>query len=270
MFGTAVDPPFGAPHPPTAGFSTTTLPYVPPPRPARGKRWLVAAVAAGTTLALVGAIAVTRGRHASLPEAGAGAPPFDLVAAGYSTFEGPRGLPMAVGSPWGTACAPVVLTLDVDAPLEMVAAASEVASEADGDGLNVVFGDSMGTYDVSHLRNVAPDGTGVHPITVRVSNAAPPKLATGKPRIDTIGWSASLAADGRHERLTKIVVTIYARAVARNEVLARGAMRDAVAWSMGVAGSANVGSGLYSDRAHRADLFTDNDVAALRAMSGCG
>ena len=54
-----------------------------------------------------------------------------------------------------------------------------------------------------------------------------------------------------------------------NGVLARGAMRKAVAWALGISGSTHVGSGLYTDRSHRADLFTDNDVVALRAASGC-
>jgi hypothetical protein len=251
------------------------LPYAPPPRPAPGKGWLVAAVAAGVTLALLGAIVVARGRHAqqtaaSDAAAAAVAQPFDLDAAGYKTFTGPKGLTMLPGAPWGTPCAPIVLTLDANAPEEMIAAASQVASEANGDGLNVVYGDTTGTYDVSRLRNVAADGTGVHAINVNIKKGIAPKLASGKPGLVSIGWNASLASDGRHEQLTKVVADVYAGSVAHHDAVARDAMRTAVAWGLGLSQSSQDGSALNKDLKRRSDAFIDIDVAALRAMSGCG
>jgi hypothetical protein len=46
-------------------------------------------------------------------------------------------------------------------------------------------------------------------------------------------------------------------------------MRGALAVAQGISGSSKPGSGLYSQVSKEPDIFTDNDLLALRTMSGC-
>jgi hypothetical protein len=231
-------------------------------------------LAGGVAVALVGLLAgflVVRGRNQDAIAAAAAQAPaaMDVFAAGYGTVAGPHGFPLAVGTPWGARCAPVVLSLDVTAPDAYVAAGSEVVDQAQGAGVNVAFGDTSGSYDASKLTGVKDDGSNVHSAVVHISSAVPPKDAAGVPRLESFAWSTSLAADGRHESLTKVVVTIYDRSAGDSDVHRRAALRSALGMAQGISGSDKPGSGLYRDPRKASDILTDNDILAMRTMSGC-
>jgi hypothetical protein len=240
---------------------------VPPAPPSRRSTFVLVGVAVALVALVAGFLAVRA--RGSQPAAAAPQPPapMNLAAAGYGTFDGPRGLPLAVGTPWGVRCAPVVLALDVDAPADYIAAASEVVDQANGAGVNVAFGDTGGSYDASKLVGAKDDGSNVKRAVVRISTAAPPKDAAGI--LKSFAWNASLAADGQHEFLTKVVVTIYDRNAGDSDVHRRAAMRGALAVAQGISRSSKPGSGLYSQVSKEPDIFTDNDLLALRTMSGC-
>ncbi len=240
---------------------------VSPPPTSHRSTFVVVGVAVAVVVVLAGFLTVRA--HSSETAAAAPQPPapMNLAAAGYSTFGGPRGLPLAVGTPWGVRCAPVVLSLDVNASADYIAAASEVVDQANGAGVNVAFGDTGGSYDASKLVGAKDDGSNVNHAVVRISTAAPPQDAARA--LKSFAWNASLAADGQHEYLTKVVVTIYDRNAGDSDVHRRAAMRGALAVAQGISGSSKPGSGLYSRVSKEPDIFTDNDLLALRTMSGC-
>ena len=239
--------------------------------PTSRRRLVLAGGVAVALVALLAGFLVVRGRNQAAVAADAAQAPatMDVFAAGYSTVTGPHGFPLAVGIPWGARCAPVVLSLDVTAPDAYVAAGSEVVDQAHGAGVNVAFGDSSGSYDASKLTGAKDDGSNVHSAVVHVSMAVPPKDAAGAPLLESFAWSTSLAADGRHETLTQVVVTIYDRTAGNSDVRRRSALRSALGMAQGISGSDKPGSGLYRDPRKASDILTDNDILAIRTMSGC-
>jgi hypothetical protein len=176
---------------------------------------------------------------------------------GYPVLNGNQGYPIAVGRPWGTPCAPIALVAAEGTPDGLRQRLDEVLAEAAAGGVPVVG------------PGRAPPGREVPTVQVAADATSTPTLGDGRPQQVLWFLQTSLDPSGRTETMRVVSTGVFTRA-ARDEVAQRRALRSLLARSFGLAGSTAPGSGLTAELGSTLDAFSPADLAALRAMAGCG
>ena len=277
---TAPPPPYGYAPPPGSAPSTTGNAFAPPPshvvpyaalqgagRP-RTRPWAlwtlgVLAVAGVVVLAMVVVPRV-------VPVVKQQATKQSVLASGYETFTGPRGLTPPGGAPWGTQCAAVVLYLPATAPRGLQTALKAVVAEAHRGGVNVAVEDPARGWDPRTLVHPPADGVPAKVVSLIVDDRTPGLANDGTPETLRMGWNMDLSPDGLTEYLTMLRSRLFTVSLADDPLTERQALRSVIAWSQGISGSTLPGSGIAYRLRDSGDAFTVADLAAMRAMSGCG
>ena len=200
-------------------------------------------------------------------ESGPSAPNLTIPGVtGYTTLDAPDGLPLAVGRPWGSACQPIVFSLNHGIPALAFNELEQVVVQARSAGLDVTVEDPQGYWQPAELYPPALTNAEVKFVSVFVDSSATPQLSDGRPEHIGFGWDGHVSADGASDLLTGVQGTLYARNLS-NPAAYRLADRQLVAFGEGVAASTAPGSGIA--RGSSVDAFSANDLAAMMAMSGC-
>jgi hypothetical protein len=187
-------------------------------------------------------------------------------APGYSTVHGPHGKPLAVGAPWGTPCAPLVVVTPRTLPGPVYRVIAKTVHTAWADGLNIVVTHRNGNVPLTALYPV-PGSTWAHNVNIvpgKTSSdpAAPHSL---------VGWDAELTGDARHEKLTYLQDTFYLSTLEREPepVTLRKVVRYMIGFTAGIGSSTKDGSAFNEHLADAGDRFSASDVHAMLTMSGC-
>jgi len=192
-----------------------------------------------------------------------------VLAAGYTTFTGPRGLTPPAGSPWGTPCAPVLFVVPASAGPELQAALVQVVGEGRRGGLNVGVEQENGAWDPQSLLRPPPTGTPPVFVPVSLDDGTPQTTPDGTLETVVFGYDAATSSDGLHEYLTRLRPRLYTSSIEGDPLIERQALRAIVAWSQGISSSSLHGTGIAWHLRGSADTFTSSDLAAMRTMSGC-
>jgi len=224
-----------------------------------------------TSLFVVGAITNhgTNNGQASVAPAGSGASDPNLAipgAPGYTTLDGPDGLPLAVGRPWGPPCQPIVFSVNHAIPALADQELAVVVAQARATGVDVTLEDPQGYWQPGDLYPPGLTNAEVKFVPVSVDSTAAPKLSDGGPEHIGFGWDGHPSADGIHDQLTGVQATLYARDLA-DPAAYRLADRQLIGFAEGVAASTAPGSGIARDS--NVDGFSSQDTMAMRMMSGC-
>ena len=242
-------------YPGAAGYAP-----VPPSRGSRAAVWIAGGLAVLLLLALVGLGVFGAVREIERENLETGTP-------GYYTAQGSHGLPLLVGAPWGEPCAPVVVTVGEEFPQVAYDALVEVVEEARDGGLPItVAHPTFGTWDPSD--HMFSDAT---PRFVNVSGGSPEPQRSDKP--DTrfhVKPETELMPGGGNEVLTSISETFYVSKISTDAREYRQLMRRLVGFSSGVYDADDSLSALKNRNPSPPDAFTESDMAAMQAMSGCG
>jgi hypothetical protein len=211
---------------------------------------------------------------AVLPPIGAGvpkpAPTPDLsipAAAGYTTFAGPGGKPMAVGQPWGKACKAMVFAVSPSVPDTVYEQVQMVVGEARTDGVDVTIENRQLAWDPADLYPANLTTTEVEFVGIFANATSSPTLSDDQPEHIELDWNARPAADGSHEILTSLNGTLYLKNLGGSPAAVRLAIRQLIAFSQGIGSSSTPGSGIA--RGSTVDAFSPDDIAAMQIMSGC-
>lgn len=186
-------------------------------------------------------------------------------APGYYTMHGPHGRPLAVGVPWGTPCAPIVVVTPRTLPEPMYRVIAQTVHAAWANGLNIVVTHRNGDVPLTALYQT-PGSVLDHNVNVVVgqtsSDPATPHLR--------LGWNAELTPDGRHERLTSLQGIFYLSTLEQEPepVTLRKVVRYMIGFTAGIGSSTKQGSA-FEHLADAADRFSPSDVHAMLTMSGC-
>jgi hypothetical protein len=217
--------------------------------------WLVAAFVAVDLV--VGVLALTVVPRVG-PWSGDGAPdPSTGTMAGYPVLNGNQGLPIEVGRPWGTSCAPVALVAGLAMPASWRRSLAEVVDEAGAAGVPVLGASTA--LDGRQVRTVRIDG---------IAGPAP-SLPDGRPQQLLWVLATVTAPGGGTEHIVDLRAAVYLATTGDDAAAQRRIMRTLLARSFGLAGSTQPGSGLAEQISSTVDGFSPADLAALRTMSGC-
>jgi len=192
-------------------------------------------------------------------------------AAGYFTFGGPHGKPLAVGRPWGRPCQPIRLAVAESVPTWVYSEVAAVVAEARRDALDVTLETRAFTWNPTTL--YYPPGehtTDVVRVPIFARTSRPPLLAGHRQERINLGWNAAIDRDGRHEDVTSESADLYLVALHDDPATARRAVRYLIALTQGVSSSTLPDSSLRSGSSSTPDAFTPSDAAAMRSTSGCG
>jgi hypothetical protein len=189
-------------------------------------------------------------------------------AAGYSTFAGPAGEPLAIGRPWGRPCQPVRLTVEAHVPDWIYAQVVAVVNEARQDGIDVTVENREFFWNSNSLY-YAPGQSPVSTerVPVFADDGTPPTLNNGQPEHIDLGWNASLDPDGHNENLTSAQGTLFLQAIDGNPQVVRRSIRQLIALTEGILSTTQPGSAIADGNS--TDHFTAADIAAMQQMSGC-
>ncbi len=228
---------------------------------------LIAALVAGViAVALTGGLDLGKWLDPGNLEARAGTSPG--LPDGYQRLRFPDAKEkkyVVVGGPWGSPCRPVVVALDGKAPREMVRQAKKVVREARAAGLAITAATSKQLDD-----KLAKASGEVGLVRVKAKDGEPATLPNGAPLAYQLKAKATPADDPELHHLTDVTAKVYLRTIDGDAALLRKAMRAIVASAEGLDPSADgADSGLTLRVEDAADQFSADDVAALRAMSGC-
>lgn len=234
-----------------------------PMAPRRRALWIVAALLLVDALASVLAVTLLPGvgwdpEPAAAPTTSATARAASSPALdGYPVLNGNQGYPIAVGRPWGVPCTSIALVAAEGAPDDLRARLDEVLGEAAAGGVPVLE------------PGPAPLGRETPIVQVAGDAVTSPTLPDGRPQQVLWFLQTTLDASGRSETIRGVSAGVFLRA-ADDEVAQRRALRALLARSFGLAGSTAPGSGLTAELGSSLDAFSPGDLAALRAMAGCG
>ena len=187
-------------------------------------------------------------------------------APGYSTFTGPEGLPLAVGTPWGTTCKPIVYSVSAEVPDDVYTQIVGAVDAARAQGIDVTVEDRHFGYFPSNLYPPGLTNGDVEFVTIFADAKVTPTLPSGNPEHIDFGWDAKPSADGNNDVLTDLQATLYLRNLT-GPASDRLATRQLIAFSQGVAETTVPGSGIA--RGSTVDTLTPSDVHAILTMSGC-
>lgn len=189
-------------------------------------------------------------------------------AAGYRTFGGPHGRALAPGRPWGRVCQPVRLAVDAAVPDAVYADVQRVVDEARRGGIDITVETRGFRWTPADLY-FPPGATPVEVPRVAVFvDGMSHRLSNGRLEAIRLGWDADLDADHHHEHLTYADGVVHAPALAADPLAARRSVRQLIALTQGVIDTTASDSGIRSGSS--IDRFTASDLAAMKAMSGCG
>ena len=188
-------------------------------------------------------------------------------ANGYYTYTGPRGLPLAVGAPWGTSCKPIVFTVERNIPAAIYQQMHGVVLDARAAGVDVTLENINGQWYPESLYPPGLVNAKVEFIPIYVSSSKPPTSSGGYPGRIYFGWDTKVSPNGTHEVLTDLQATLYLKSVSGGPYLIRKSMRQLIAISLGVSTS-TLRSSVITDGSN-VDSFSSGDMTAMRLMSGC-
>ena len=187
-------------------------------------------------------------------------------APGYSTYTGPRGLPLEVGEPWGTACEPIVFVAK-DLPSDVYLEARDVVVAARAAGLDMAIDDDHGHWSPTDLYPPGLTEAQVTFVPVFVDSTSTPRRSNGEPEHLSFGWDTRLSPDRRHEILTDMQATLYLKNLGSDPISIGRSIRQLVAFSEGVSDTTIAGSAIADNSTARG--FLQTDLSALHLMSGC-
>lgn len=154
-------------------------------------------------------------------------------------------------------------------PDDVYAQVVSVVNEARADGLDVTLEDRSFLWKPDSL--YYPSGTtstDVQRVGIFVNNGAAPVFSDGQREHVNLGYDASPDADGKHDDLVDPQGVLQMETLEGDAVGQRGAVRNIIALTQGVAGSSRSDTGL--GRSSTRDSFSPADIAAMKNMSGCG
>jgi hypothetical protein len=187
-------------------------------------------------------------------------------AAGYRTFSGPSGKPLAVGKPWGERCQPIVFEVGKGIPQSVYTQLQQVVQLARNEGVDVTLATQKDSWFTGSLYPPGLTSGQVKFVALFPDTATPPLLRFDVPEHIAFQWNAKPSPDGRHEIVTYMQADLYLKALTGPASIRRAA-RQLVAFSQGVAGSSASGSGIADGSG--VDSFSPRDIAAMELMSGC-
>jgi hypothetical protein len=189
-------------------------------------------------------------------------------APGYWTTTGPVGLPFEEGRPWGVPCQPIVFDIDDTMPAPQVILIEHAIQNARALGLDVTYAYPDNVWYPSTLYPPGQTNTSVQTVDITPSQQWPTPIDDfGSHEHIDFGWDAAVASGGRHEELTYLTSSLFIRSVTGNPESTERAVRELIAFSVGVAGSSAAGSTISSG--NTATAFSRGDLNAMRLMSGC-
>ncbi len=272
--------PFAAPAPPVAPsqpvygarpYDPYATPVLPPGGPVRRgpSKLLISLLVVLALLVVGGAVNALRIRG---EEPSATRPPSTLdirhypALDGYVVFTGLNGRPMAASEPWGYSCAPVLLQLDPAMPAATQREIRSVVERARRDGLNIAAAQA-GSLPRDGALTGTSDAWKVVP--VGYTRAAAPANDLGKPQSLGGTYQSALVTGGGYEHMGNWKLLVFGRTIGSDPVAARRTARLMVARMMGLGGGPGPSSGIARHMTSRVDRFTEADMAAMHAMSGC-
>jgi hypothetical protein len=191
----------------------------------------------------------------------------EVALQGYSPLAGIHGRPMAATEPWGYQCAPILLRLDPAMPAAMSKQVKAVVDVARRAGLNIAAATAGAKPRAGAL---AAPASSWKVVPVDYSTATPPANDLGEPQ--GLGGTFSSGYhpfDPRFETMGDWSLVVYGRTIGDGAAESRRAARLMVARMTGIAGAVSPKSGITRFLKSAVDRFTDDDLAAMRAMSGC-
>jgi hypothetical protein len=241
---------------------------MPPPQRSVPVRLVVLLVLLGilVTVGAVNALRMTTGDPDPVRVGSAYDPANVPALTGYTTSLGIHGRPIAATAPWGYECAAVVLALDPAMPAAMSKQMRAVVETARHDGLNIAAV-RAGTSPPEQSLAGPPSSWIVVPVSY--STATPPPNDVGRPQGLGGTFTTVLRADGRYEHMRRWKLVAYGQTLGTSPLQARRAARLMVARMTGVGGGMAPSSGIARSFTSKVDGFTDADLAAMHAMSGC-
>ena len=189
-------------------------------------------------------------------------------APGYWTATGPVGLPFQEGRPWGAPCQPIVIDIYGTMPAPQVTLIKEAIQSARALGLDVTYAYPDNQWYPATLYPPGQTNTSVQLVNIIPSGQWPSPIDDdGFHEHIQFGWDARVSSNGKHEVLTDLTATLFLHAVAGDPQSTKRAVRELIAFSVGVAGSSATGSTVSSGNA--ATSFSSSDINAMQRMSGC-
>jgi Domain of unknown function (DUF4190) len=189
-------------------------------------------------------------------------------APGYWTATGPVGLAFEEGRPWGEPCQPIVFDLDDTIPGPQVILIEQAIQNARALGLDVTYAYPDNLWYPSTLYPAGQSDTSVQIVNITPSEQWPsPVDDDGLHEHIEFGWDARVSSNGRNEVLTDVSATLFIHAVVGHPQSTKRAVRELVAFSLGVAGSSAPGSTISSGNTETG--FSRGDINAMQRMSGC-
>ena len=189
-------------------------------------------------------------------------------APGYWTTTGPMGLPFPEGRPWGESCQPIVFDIDDTLPGPQVILIEQAIQSARALGLDVTYAYPDNMWYPSTLYPEGQTNTSVQFVNIVPSEQWPTPIGDfGLHEHVEFGWDARVSSNGRNEVLTDLSATLFLHAVAGDPQSTKRAVRELIAFSLGVAGSNAARSTISSGNTEAA--FSRDDINAMQRMSGC-
>jgi hypothetical protein len=182
---------------------------------------------------------------------------------------GRHGLPLAVGQPWGRTCEPVRITVEEHVPNSVYNTIVGVVNQARHDGIDITMENRSFLWRPASLyypRGVQP--ADVVRVGIFASESTPPLLSNGQPERLALGWDTALQPDGQSEHLLDAQGTLQLAVLSGDPARQRTAVRQFIALTQGIIATNSPGSGITTGTA--TDAFSRSDIAAMKAMSGCG
>lgn len=238
----------------------------PPARRGQSRRLVLLLVALGVVVVLAGVQAVRILGDRPVPPVDGRDPRNVPALSVYMLSSGPHGKLLEVGQPWGFSCAPVLFRLGTGMPAGEVKQFESVVDAARRVGFNVAAVRGSAEPAAGSLVGEAQLWR-VVPVAYSTKTPGPNEL--GKPQAMNTVWDSRVTFDGGYENLTSMRFTVFGRTTAGDALLQRKVARLAVARAFGVFGARSTSSGITQLMQAEADAFTGDDIAAIRAMSGC-
>jgi hypothetical protein len=189
-------------------------------------------------------------------------------APGYWTTTGPVGLPFEEGRPWGAACQPIVIDIYATMPTPQVTLIEQAIQRARALGLDVTYAYPDNQWYPATLYPPGQTNASIQLVNIIPSEQWPSPIDDfGFHEHIQFGWDARVSRNGRHEILTDLTATLFLHSVAGDPQSTKRAVRELIAFSLGVAGSSTTGSTISSG--NTATGFSSSDINAMRRMSGC-
>jgi hypothetical protein len=185
---------------------------------------------------------------------------------GYFAVAGHDGHPTATGRPWGQACRPMRLAVGSTVPDWIYQQVAVVAGQARRQGIDVVLesrGFKWSRNSLYYRNGQGPATSGV--VNIGATGVTPSTTATKLPM--QLTWTTRADGNSPNDDLTSVSASFSLPALDGKTETVRRSIRQLIAWTQGVSETTDPISGItlrsFTDR------FTQADVKAMLAMSGC-